>query len=368
MKVLQINKLYFPVIGGIENHLYLLVNEIKSKVDLKVLVCNTCFKTVVEKEKDLEIIRIASPGILFSMPLGFSIPLWIKKIDADIIHVHHPYPMAALAYLLVRPKGKLVITYHSDIVKQKLIMWFLKPLLMHFFKKADRILPTSPRLIDSSSILSKFREKCTIVPLGIDIKQFEFTQKVQAESEKIRNKYGAKILLFIGRLVYYKGVEFLIRAMKGVDARLLLIGDGQLKDDLIKLAQELGVDNKIVFLKPVADEELAFYYYACDMFVLPSIASSEAFGIVQLESQFCGKPVISTDLPTGVPYANLHEKTGLIVPPKDSDALTAAINRLLDNPELRKEYGKNGHQRVMKEFTKERVAERVLSVYDELVR
>ncbi len=367
MQVLMINKLYYPVIGGAENHLYLLCNELKKCIDVRVLVCNTELKTVIEKLDNLEIIRVASAGILFSMPLGFTFPLWLRRLEADIIHFHHPFPLGEISYLLTKPKGKMVITWHSDIIHQKHLLKFYEPFLLKLLERADRILPTSANYIESSPFLRRFRNKCQPIPLGIDVEQFKLTPGIENAAARIREKYGSKILLFIGRLVYYKGVEYLIEAMRHIDAHLIIIGEGPLENKLKTLAHGEGVAEKMSFLKPVRDEELPHYYYACDVFVLPSVARSEGFGIVQLEAMVCGKPVVSTNLPTGVAFVNQHQKTGLVVPPRDAQALAEAINTLLKDPKLRKKYGKYGKMRVEREFTKEIVAQRVLEVYGELI-
>ncbi|MDI6689771.1 MAG: glycosyltransferase [Actinomycetota bacterium] len=374
MQVLMINKLYYPVIGGVENHLYLLCNELKKCIDVRVLVCNTELKTVIEKLDNLEIIRVASAGILFSMPLGFTFPLWLRRLEADIIHFHHPFPLGEISYLLTclpagtaKPKGKIVITWHSDIIHQKHFLKFYEPFLLKLLERADRILPTSANYIESSPFLRRFRNKCQPIPLGIGVAQFKLTPEIENAAARIREKYGSKILLFIGRLVYYKGVEYLIEAMKYIDAHLIIIGEGPLENKLKALAYKEGVTGKISFLKPVRDEELPHYYYACDVFVLPSVARSEGFGIVQLEAMVCGKPVVSTNLPTGVPFVNQHQRTGLVVPPKDVRALAEAINTLLKDPDLCKKYGEYGKKRVEREFTKEIVAQRVLEVYGELI-
>lgn len=367
----MVNKLYYPFIGGVENHLYHLCNELSGTIGVSVLVCNTKLKTEIESENSVKIVRVASPGILFSMPLSFTFPLWLKKLadQSDIIHFHHPFPLGEFSSLLVQPKKKIVVTWHSDIIHQRFLLRLYRPFLLRFLERADLILPTSPNYIESSSFLRLFREKCYPVPLGIDLSQFKLTPKVDEQARKIRGRFGNNrpVILFIGRLIYYKGIEFLIEAMKEIDANLVIIGGGRLEARLKKQAAQPGLRSKIFFLKPVKDVELAAYYYACDLFVLPSVERSEGFGIVQLEAMACGKPVVSTDLPTGVPFANQHEKTGLVVPPRDPAALSKAINQLLSDAGLREKYGKYAQGRVKREFTKEVVAQRVLAVYKEML-
>jgi len=179
---------------------------------------------------------------------------------------------------------------------------------------------------------------------------------------EIKKQIGSPIVLFVGRLVYYKGVEYLIRAFKNINAQLVLVGSGPLENDLKHLAKDLEIEERVHFLNNIPDADLKAFYHACDIFVLPSIEKTECFGLVQLEAMACGKPVISTNLPTGVPWINQHKKTGLVVPPKDVEALHQAIVFLLENEKLRNEYGKNGQERV-KEFTIDLMVEKINNLY-----
>jgi rhamnosyl/mannosyltransferase len=166
----------------------------------------------------------------------------------------------------------------------------------------------------------------------------------------------------VGRLVYYKGAEYAVRAMTKIDANLLIIGDGPLKQNLERQARELGVADRVFFLGKV-DGSISPWYQASDVFILPSIARSEAFGIVQLEAMACGKPVVNTDLASGVPYVSLDGETGITVPPSNPEALADAVNRLLDNPSLRAAYGQAAVRRVQNEFSLDLMVRRTLEVY-----
>lgn len=371
MKVLHIGKFYPPdSSGGIETVVYNLVQELSKDITCDVLCFNSNSKTITEFKENSTVIRVSCFGRLFSAPIGHSMIYWFKKIANcyDIIDVHLPNPIVNIAYFLVRPKAKLIIHWHSDIIKQKKLLFFFKPLQNWLLRKASKIIVATPQHIESSIFLKDFRDKCEIIPFGIDISRSQMSDTVRKKVDTIRNKYGPRIILFVGRFVYYKGIEYLVRAMKDVDANLLLIGDGPLKKDLEDIVVELGIEEKIVFLGAVNDEEMPIYYHACDIFVLPSIANSEGFGIVQLEAMACGKPVINTSLPTGVPYVSLNGETGITVPPKNSVALAKAINRLLADNDLRKRYGQNAKQRVEKEFTQELMARRILNAYNKLGR
>ncbi len=366
-KVLQINKLYYPWIGGVEKVVQNIAEDLKSEVNMEVLVCRNWGRGRNEIINNVKVMRAGSLGIFFSMPLSLSFPIMLKRLNRDILHFHLPFPLAVISYLLMRPKGKVVVTYHSDIVRQRLFRIFYRPFLMRFLKRADSIITSSQNLKDNSLVLKRFREKCRVIPYGIDFEEFRLTPEIAKRAQGIKERFKGPLLLFVGRLVPYKGLKYLIEAMKEVEAKLLVIGEGPLRVRLKGLAKRFGIENKIIWIGEINRKDLISYYYACDFLVLPSISNNEAFGIVQLEAFACGKPVISTDLPTGVPFVNLHQKTGLTIPPKDSNALALTINRLLKSPDLREKYGQYAKERVEKEFTKELMNQRVLKLYQELV-
>jgi len=370
MNVLMVNKLYYPVIGGVENHVRDLATSISSisyDVDIRVLAANTSGKTVEEVIDGIEVTKVANLVTVQSAPVAPSFPLWLKKLKSDIYHFHFPYPVGELAYLTARPPGKLVVTYHSDIIRQKFLLSLYKPFLKSFLKKADRILVSSPNMVKHSPVLQEYEDKCKVAHFGIELSRFKMNKQMKEKIRHIEEEYPGKIVLFVGRLIYYKGVKYLIEAMEDVDAHLIIVGEGPLGSELKNLASELGISNKISFVGSISDEDLPAFYYVCDIFVLPSIARSEAFGLVQLEAQACGKPIVSTNLKTGVPYANLDKVTGLVVPPESKDDLSRAINQLLQDSALCKKYGGAGKKRVEEEFSKEAMAKTVLEVYKEIL-
>lgn len=363
MNVLQIGKYYPPFKGGFESSLFTLVNALRDKLQIQVLVSHTRARTTIEREDGLVIIRLANFGKIFSQPLTLTLPLWIKRARSDIVHLHLPNPLALISYLILSPKGKLIISYHNDIIRQRWAMIFLRPALLKVFSRAEAIIVTSRNLMNNSSILKKFHQKCHIIPYAVDIDRFKLTSQILQKAEEIKRKFNGSIVLFVGRLIYYKGLNYLIKATRGLNAKFLIIGKGPLEFKLKALAKSLGVQNKILWLGEVSDEDLPAYYYACDLLVLPSCEKSESFGLVLLEAQACARPVISTNLPTGVTFANLHQRTGLVVPAKDERALNYAIGILLKNSALRQRYGQNGRERVKREFNKETMAEKILQLY-----
>ena len=368
IRILQIGKYYYPYRGGFESSLYTLINELKNEFDFQVLAAHTRVKTVIEKTNNLTVIRLGSLGKIFSQPLTPALLPWLKRLSADIVHIHLPNPLAMFFYLIASPKGKLIVSYHNDIVRQGIMMPFLRPFLKKILNRANLIIVTSQNLLNSSEMLRAFRGKCRIIPHGIDLNRFRASLEVLAEADKIRRKINKPIILFVGRLVYYKGLEYLIQAMQEIDARLMIIGEGPLERKLKLQAKLRGVCTKIIWLRDISDDHLPIYYQACDVFVLPSCEKSESFGLVILEAQASGKPVVTTDLPTGVTFTNLHQRTGLVAAAKDSVSLASAINCLLASKQLRDSYGRRARKRVKRKFTKERMSREIADLYKALVR
>src|SRR5437016_6276205 len=325
LRVLHIGKYYPPYRGGMESHLQCLSDELNGMVDLKVIVANAERRTMKAVIDGVNVTRVGKFCEIKSAPVCPALVREIRRSKADIVHIHWPNPTAVLAYLASGHQGRLVITYHSDIVRQKTLAAAFTPILRYALSKAAAIIVSSPNYIESSEILSEHRSKCRVIPFGVSVEHFN--QYDQKKVRRIRERYGPRIVLSVGRMVYYKGFEHLVRAMTLVNAHLLIIGQGPLREHLRKLALELKVSDRVTFLSEVDD--VRPYYHASDVFVLSSVMRSEAFGIVQLEAMACGKPVINTQLDSGVTFVSPHGVSGLTVPPADSVALGNAINPLL---------------------------------------
>jgi rhamnosyl/mannosyltransferase len=268
----------------------------------------------------------------------------------------------------MKPRNHAVIvTYHSDIVRQTKLLVLYAPFMRRVLNRAAAIICTSPNYIDSSPTLSAYRDKCHVIPYGIDLSQFDRNGTLAEEAARIRQHYGERLLLCVGRLIYYKGFEYAIEAMRHIKGQLLLIGDGPLRTPLERLARNCGVARRVHFLGEIHNSAIAPYYHASDLFVLPSIARSEAFGIVQLEAMACGKPVINTALDSGVPFVSRHNESGLTVEPKNAEALANTVNALLNDRALMHRLGETGRRRVEAEFSKEVMAERVLALYKNIL-
>jgi len=365
LKILQVGKYYPPHMGGIETHLQALCGEIRKHVDLRVLVSSDNAQHSDEVLDGVRISRLPTRLTIASTPLCPAMVGAIRRSASDIIHLHLPNPGAVLAYLASRPPGRLVITYHSDTVRQKVLGALFDPYLHMALRRSVAIIATSPQYRRTSPVLARYLDRCQVIPYGIALEQFERAEANEVRA--IRQKYGERLILSVGRLVYYKGFEYLVRAMQNTRGKLIIIGDGPLRGKLQALAAELGVADKVVFAGEIQNERVTPYYHAADVFALASIARSEAFGIVQIEAMAAGLPVVNTRLDSGVPFVSLHDQTGLTVPPADPEALAQALNTILDNAQLRESFGRASILRARQEFSLGTMTERVLQLYRDII-
>ncbi|MBU0647081.1 glycosyltransferase [Patescibacteria group bacterium] len=366
MRILQVNKLYPPWIGGIEKVVQQISEGLNKKdnLDIEVLCCQAKGKKKIEEINKVKIWRAASFGIFFSMPLSLDFFKLFKNLikKADLIDLHLPFPLANLAFFLFRPKTSLIIHYHSDIVKQKFFAFLLRPIVLHTLKSAKKIIVSNPNLIKNSVLLKQFEEKCVVIPFGVDSNKFQITSEQEKKIQDIKNKYG-KFILFVGRLIYYKGVKYLIKAIKNMDANLVIIGQGPLASKLKVKSQKLKVESKIFFTSKLEEGNLINFFHACELFVLPSIYQTEAFGIVLIEAMACGKPIISTELGTGTSWVNQNGITGFVVQPKNSHELSSAIQKIINNKKLAEIMGKNAHERANEVFNLNKMLESTKKLY-----
>jgi glycosyltransferase involved in cell wall biosynthesis len=360
LRVLQLGKFYPPHMGGMETHLQALCEQLQRSVDVRVIVASDDRRSTDELVGGIRVTRAGTAFRITTVPICPGMVQAIRKTPADLVHIHWPNPAALLSYLVSRHQGRLIVTYHSDIVRQRVWRRLFQPILSRALRRSAAIIATSAEYAETSPVLSDYRHQCHVIPFGVDLAKFDCCDK--DEVERIRRRYGPRIVLSVGRLIYYKGLEYLIEAMTGVSGRLLVIGDGPLRPRLERQAVVRNISDRAIFLGEVRD--IVPYYHAADVFVLPSVARSEAFGIVQLEAMACGKPVVNTRLESGVPFVSPHGVTGLTVPPADPGALVDAINLLLDDAQRRMEFGSAGRRRVQEEFSLDLMVRRTLDVYD----
>jgi rhamnosyl/mannosyltransferase len=368
IRVLHLGKYYPPAPGGMERMVQSLCEGERLAVDSRVLVANTAPRTVRENWQGVPVTRVARVASIGSVGVCPTFPLQLAKAKRDVTVLHEPNPVGLVADWLTASRGPLVVWFHSEVVRARWKYALLyRPFLRRALARASRIVVSSPRLAEYARELADFRGKCVVIPFGIDLARLNHTPEIAARVAGIVRQYPGPRLLFVGRLVPYKGVDVLIDAMANVTGSALIVGDGPLRDELTARAAECGVADRVHFLGALADEDVVAHLHACDIFLLPSVSRQETFGVAQLEAMACGRPVVSTDLETGVPWVNQHEVTGLIVPPRDPRALAEAINRLEASPDLRAQYGAAGRARVESQFTLSAMARATTALYREVL-
>ena len=377
MKVLQIGKFY-PIRGGVEKVMWDLTEGLAAKgVACDMLCCMTPGSQADEKdaplhtqEGDIHCFRFSETSRVICVPalskkaatmLSPAMVRWLRKHreEYDIVHIHHPDPMAALALRLSGFKGKVVLHWHSDIVSQQLLLKLYRPLQSWLIRRADVIIGTTPIYLQASHWLKDAQGKCRVVPIGI--------HPIQADPERIaaiRGRYeGQTLLLSVGRLVPYKGFSYLVDAMKRLPEqfRLVIGGQGPLREALEKQIEENGLSERILLAGYLPAEDIPAWFHAADVFVLSSVMKSEAFGIVQIEAMSCGTPVVATKISgSGVSWVNKDGFSGRNVPPKNPQALADAILEVCGD---QANYSNDARRLFEERYTYEKMIDGVEEIY-----
>jgi glycosyltransferase involved in cell wall biosynthesis len=326
-----------------------------------VLVANTARETREEVVDGVPVTRVGTIGSVGSVHVAPAFAAWLRRLETDVIVLHEPNPWALLSYAIARPRAPLVLWYHSDVVRPRLqYALFYAPLARFVYGRARRIIVSSPALGEHASALTPFRNRIRVIPFGIDPGPWMTPASAPASPG------AAPFVLFAGRHVAYKGVDVLLRALSTSPSRAVIAGDGPKRRGWERLSRDLGLNGRVRFVGEVSDVELRRLMQECALLVLPSVTEAEAFGYVQLEAMACGKPVISTDVRSGVSWVNQHMRTGLTVASGDDRALQRAIDRLMEDAGLRDRLGEAGRARVQDEFTIGRLGERLRLLYEEI--
>jgi glycosyltransferase involved in cell wall biosynthesis len=369
MKVCHLGKHYPPAVGGIENHVRTLARaQAERGADVRVVCINhRSGPTLVEKDGAVTVVSCRRTATVAKLDLCPGLLAELNALDADILHVHVPNPLMILAALLARPRQKIVVTYHSDHVRQVIRSMLFRPIESRFYSRVTAVLATSPAYAASSPLLRALGSRVKVVPLGIELDPFlNPSDDDRAEAERVRSAHPGPLWLACGRLVYYKGLVNALHALVRVEGTLIIIGEGPERPALEAQARKLGVERRVSFVPHVPS--LVPYYLAAQAFWFPSNARSEAFGIVQLEAMATGCPVINARIPgSGVPWVSPHGESGLTIAPDDPAALAAAARRILSEPGLRARLGERGRQRARLEFDKDVMADRTLAIYREVL-
>jgi glycosyltransferase involved in cell wall biosynthesis len=368
-----------PVVGGIERMIRWTATRTARRpgVEVKVLVARPADPALAEGLPDreviqgVEVIRLPTRGRPGGAPLFAGVLRALRDLKPDLIHLHHPCPTCDLALwrLSARERPPFVVTWHSDVVRQKLAYRAYQPLQRWMLRHAAFVMPTSERYLASSAQLAPAREKCRVVPLGIDFDE-AVPPPDPVRVAAWRERLGPEpVVLFVGVLRYYKGLHDLLDAWARVasPAKLVIAGAGPLRDELEARAKALGSRGaSVVFAGRVDDPDAAALRSLASVAVLPSHLRAEAFGLSQVEAMAAGLPVIACDLDTGVPEVNRHDVSGLIVPPRDPAALADALDALLRDGALRERLGQGARERARSLYGADRMEEEIFRVYYEV--
>ena len=367
MKVLQLGKFY-PIRGGVEKVMLDLTEGLAGAgVECDMLCASFGGRSFAGAQDDRKGRVIVCPT-WFTASGTMIAPRMISYLrrharEYDIIHIHHPDPMAGIALWMSGYKGRVILHWHSDILKPKILLSPYLPIQRWLIKRAERIVGTTPTYVKESPWLTDVQDKVTYVPIGI-----EPIVPDPARIKDIQEKYShRKIVFSLGRLVPYKGYTHLIEAAKYLpeDYVILIGGTGPLREILETQIKESGLNQKVKLLGRVEDEDLPSLYGASSVFVLSSVVKAEAFGIVQIEAMSAGVPVIATKIPeSGTAWVNEDGFSGLNVEPCDPEGLARAIRNICDDDQTRHSYSKNALARYERLFRSENMIKEIIKLYE----
>jgi len=368
MKVLHFYKSYYPDgVGGAEKVIHQICESCKAlgvESEVLTLTKNSDESSIMVDNHLVH--RCRASFTLASTPFSAKV---VKQFlqrakQADIIHLHFPYPYADLVYLLSRIKKPVVVTYHSDIVKQKQFLKLYRPLKHFLMRKSAQIIATSPNYLASSSVLSKYKNKVTTIPIAICEKEYAVAPN---KVDYWQAQLGKDFFLFVGVLRYYKGLHILLESAKNKPYKVVIVGAGPIEEELKVQAIKLQLTN-VIFLGAIKNVDKSALFHLCKGVVFPSHLRSEAFGITLLEGAVFSKPLVSSEIGTGTSYINVHNETGLVVPPSDAGALAEALDKLWSNPELAETFGKNARKRYEQYFQVDSMAKSYVDVYKNVLK
>jgi rhamnosyl/mannosyltransferase len=366
MRIVHLYKDYFPPVrGGIEQTVSRMARAQAAAGD-EVTVLTSAHgarRGGEERIEGVRVLRCAEWARLASAPLCPGMPGSLARLSADVFHLHYPSPTGEISWLLARPRGAMVVTYHSDVVRQAVVMPLYGPFVHAILARAAVIMPTSEAYIARSPYLRPHRAKCRVVPHGVDLERFEGLERLAGRAAELRARHGGPLVLFVGRLRYYKGLDVLLDAMPSVQGRLVIVGDGPEDERLRRRCAALALDGRVAFAGAVSDEDLLAHLVAADLGVLPSTLPSEAWGMAMVEMLAAGLPVVCTELGTGTTFVNRDGETGRVVPPGNAAALAAAINELLGDETLRRRLAEGARRRARALFSREAMMAGVRQAY-----
>ena len=369
-KVLQVGKFFYPDKGGIESTTKFIFDHFVHDENVNDVIC---FKRGKGSQKiyfgKSFVLKCGTAFQVASTPISFKFFYWFRKLrnNYDIIHIHSPNPLAAVALFLFPPKGKVLLHWHSDILTHKFLYLFFRFFESYLLKRADLILGTSPVYVQHSPSISKYDFKANYISSSTSESNFEVNDE---RVKEIKNEYdGRKIIFALGRFIYYKGFEYLIEAAKYLpdDFVILIGGAGPMKEKYVALIKEFNLYNKIYLVSDISQKDLGNYYKACDVFCLPSTEKTEAFGLVLVEAMVFGKPVLATNIAgSGTSWVNVNNVTGINVEPKNGKALAEGVLTIMEEGNY-KRFCINSRKRYEEKFTNTKFIDKLIKYYIQLI-
>ncbi|MBZ2207880.1 glycosyltransferase family 4 protein [Massilia soli] len=367
MRVLHFYKTYYPdSVGGIEQVIrQMCVGTGRLGVTNEVLTLTRAKEQFDFAFEGHRVRRVPLDFEIASNAVSFAAFGELARMaeQADVVHYHFPWPFMDLAHFVARVNKPSLVTYHSDIVRQKHLLRLYQPLKHRFLKSVDAIVATSPNYLASSEVLERYPDKTRTITYGLDKSIYPAAR--QDLMDKWRARVGERFFLFVGVLRYYKGLHILLDAVANSDYPVVIVGAGPIEAELKAHAERLGLKH-VLFVGAVDEDDKVALLTACYAVAFPSHLRSEAFGISLLEGAMYGKPMISSEIGTGTTYINIDGDTGLVVPPSDPQALGEAMRTLWDNPQMAAEMGKRAEARYWELFSSETMAKNYLALYEEL--
>ena len=355
LHVLHAYKIYKPdVEGGIPAVIATLTRMADpGVVDSEVLTARKLGWFRRSRDGSVPVTAVSSLGDLMSTPLAPTLPFWVvsRARQADVLVHHAPFPLTDLAIALAMPRRTALIVYwHGEIVGRSLVKRILTPLFRRALARADAIVVSNEVMVENSPLLRPFADKCISIPFGIDTAYWRELDDRQRKAVDELRRARPRLIVALGRLVGYKGFDILLQAIKRIDARAVIIGEGPLRTELAALADHLGISDRLTLAGRLPRDEVKALLHAADVFAMPSTMIAEGFGLAQLEAMSAGRPVVNTSLPTAAPLVARNDLEGLTVPPGDPVALADALDRLLRDPSLAQRLGAAGQARAHAEF------------------
>jgi rhamnosyl/mannosyltransferase len=370
MKVLHVYRTYFPdTQGGLE--------EVIRQICLGTGARGVTSRVFTLSDEpyprrlprvEAEVIRVNKSFEIASCGFALSgIRRFIREVEwADIVHYHYPWPFSDMLYLLAGRGKPAVLTYHSDIVRQKALLALYRHLMEHYLGCMNRIVATSPNYFATSEVLNRFADKVEVIPIGLDEPSYPPVDKRNRDIDFARDRYGEGFFLFVGVLRYYKGLHILLEAVQGMPYKVVIVGAGPVEAELREQARRLSLDN-VSFAGFISDREKMALFHLCRAVVFPSYLRSEAFGVTLLEGAMSSKPLISAEVGSGTSHINVDGETGLVVEAGSSEALRAAMDVLHREPALAEDMGCKARERYELLFTGRLMGKRYADLYTQIL-